>query len=231
MSFRYSPKIVTDGLVLYLDSANNRSYPGSGLVWTDLSKSGFSGDLINGPTFSSTNRGSIVFDGTNKYVSLPKQNTFVNVTEFSMCAWMKRTLSNSLIIISQVESLSNDIAFELWSDGYAYFEVGNGQNSYGRVLNNSTSWQFLTMVYNGSLTGNSNKLKGYINGVEQTLDFNGTTIPSTTGTVNANFILGSYPIGLNFGNGNISNVQIYNKTLSPREILQNYNTTKSRFGL
>ena len=229
MSFSFSPKIVTDGLVLYLDAANSRSYVSGSTVWTDLSRGGSNGTLVNGPTFNSSNGGSIAFDGTNKYVSLSKQNTFVSVTQFSMCAWMKRTLSNSLIIISQLESLSNDISFELWNDGYAYFEVGNGSNSYGRVLNNSTSWQFLSMVYNGTLVGNSNRLKGYINGVEQTLDFVATTIPATTGTVNANLILGSYLAGPNYGSGNISNVQVYNRALSASEVLQNYNTTKGRF--
>jgi hypothetical protein len=231
MSYNFSPKIVTDGLVLYLDAANSRSIVSGSTTWTDLSRSGNNGTLTGGPTFSRDGGGSIGFDGTNKYVSVAKQNYFVGVTQFSMCAWMKRTLSNTLIVISQVESLSNDIAFELWSDGYAYFEVGNGSNSYGRVLNSSTSWQFLSMVYNGTLVGNANRLKGYINGVEQTLDFAATTIPATTGTVNANFILGSYLSGLNYGSGNISNVQTYNRALSAQEVLQNYNTTKSRFGL
>jgi hypothetical protein len=221
--------IVTSGLTLCLDAGNLKSYPTTGTTWTDLSKNGNNGTLVGGPTFDSSNLGSIVFDGTNKYISVAKQNYFVGVTQFSMCAWMKRTLSNTLVIISQVESLSNDIAFELWSDGYAYFEVGNGSNSYGRVLNSSTSWQFLSMVYNGTLVGNANRLKGYINGVEQTLDFVATTIPATTGTVNANFILGSYLGGPNYGSGNISNVQTYNRALSSSEVLQNYNATKWRF--
>ena len=226
-----APSIVTNGLVLNLDAANIKSYAGSGTTWTDISGNANNGTLTNGPTFSRDGGGSIVFDGTNKSVSVTKQNYFVGVTQFSMCAWMKRTLSNSLIIISQVESLSNDISFELWSDGYAYFEVGNGSNSYGRVLNNSTSWQLLSMVYNGTLVGNSNRLKGYINGVEQTLDFSSTTIPATTGTVNANFILGSYLAGPSYGSGNISNIQTYNRALSAQEVLQNYNALKSRFNL
>ena len=68
MAFSYSPKIVTDGLVLYLDAANNRSYPGSGTTWTDLSRGGNNGTLTNGPTFNGANGGSIVFDGTNDFI-------------------------------------------------------------------------------------------------------------------------------------------------------------------
>jgi hypothetical protein len=53
MAYNFSPKIITDGLVLYLDAANTRSYPGSGTVWTDLSRVGNNGTLTNGPTFNS----------------------------------------------------------------------------------------------------------------------------------------------------------------------------------
>ena len=53
MATRYSPKIVTDGLVLYLDAANSRSYPGTGTAWFDLTGRGNNAVLTNGPVFSS----------------------------------------------------------------------------------------------------------------------------------------------------------------------------------
>ena len=40
MGFSRGPKIVTDGLVLYLDAANQKSYPGSGTTWYDISGKG-----------------------------------------------------------------------------------------------------------------------------------------------------------------------------------------------
>ena len=55
-------KMVTDGLVLCLDAANTKSYPGSGTTWSDLIESN-NGTLVNGPTYSSADGGSIVFDG------------------------------------------------------------------------------------------------------------------------------------------------------------------------
>jgi len=64
MGTSYNPAIVTDGLVLCLDAANNRSYPGAGTTWTDL-KGVHNCDLQNGPAFSSANGGSIAFDGTD----------------------------------------------------------------------------------------------------------------------------------------------------------------------
>jgi hypothetical protein len=57
MGLGHSPRIVTDGLVLCLDAANARSYPGTGTTWTDRSGNGNDGTLINGPTFSDENGG------------------------------------------------------------------------------------------------------------------------------------------------------------------------------
>ena len=224
--------IITNGLVLNLNAANPRSYapPYTGTTWNDLSGNGNNGTLTNGPTFNSSNGGSIVFDGVDDYVLCPKQNTLVNTTRFTIGAWMKRNLSNSLVVVDQVESLSNDVSFELWSDGNAYFEVGNGSNSYGYINNTSTNWQYLMMVFDGSLVGNSNRLKGYINGMQQTLVFNGS-IPSTTGTVNTNLNIGSYPPNNNYSNGNISQVLLYNRALTAQEISQNFNATRARFGI
>lgn len=228
MSVSNGPSIVTSGLVLSLDAADKNSYPGSGTTWRDLSGNGSNGTLTNGPTFSSANQGSIVFDGVDDFVDCPRITSFTNASQLSMCAWMKRSLSNSLVIVGQIASPTDDVAFELWLDNYAYFEVGNGANSYGYVLNTSTSWQFLSMVFEGTQTGNSNRLKGYINGVQQTLLFN-DTIPSSTGTVNNTLSIGKYLT--NYAIGNVASVQIYNRALTASEIAQNYNATKTRFGL
>jgi len=73
MGFYRGPQIVTSGLVLHLDAANLKSYPGTGTTWYDRSgnlNGGVvnNGTLYNGPSFSSTNMGSLVFNGTNSYV-------------------------------------------------------------------------------------------------------------------------------------------------------------------
>ncbi len=131
-----------------------------------------------------------------------------------MTAWMKRRLSTSKIILYQGADVDNDVAFELWDDGNAYFEVGNASNAYGYIANTSTNWQYLTMVFDGTLTGNSNRLKGYINGNLLSLTFAGGSIPSTSGPSNSVFSIGnSQGIGGNFSDGNVAQVFIYNKKL------------------
>ena len=91
MSVEGGPDIVTNGLVLYLDAANNRSIVSGSTTWFDLSRNGNTGSLINGPTYSSANGGSIVFDGANDYVACGNLTTLNNM---SIGMWVK-VLSNA----------------------------------------------------------------------------------------------------------------------------------------
>ena len=87
MGVAYNSKIVTDGLVLCLDAGNSKSYPGTGTTWTDLSGRGNTGTLTNGPTYSSANGGSIVFDGSNDFVQCTGSLTLTTAT---FIVWMRR---------------------------------------------------------------------------------------------------------------------------------------------
>ena len=68
MALGHSPQIVRDGLVLYLDAANPKSYPGSGTTF-DLTKNSNNGSLINGVGFTDTDNGAFIFDGVNDYIN------------------------------------------------------------------------------------------------------------------------------------------------------------------
>ena len=233
MAFNYSPKVVTDGLVLYLDAANTKSYPGSGITWTDLSRSGNSSEL-KGPTFNSGNGGSIVFDGTNDYVEIQNQIQFDQTDPFTLSSWVKSSnVSNELIInnenilytgyrlninvnanieIGLRNSISDDIAIETLNRIYA------------------NTWYHIVGTYDG--TRNVSGMKIYINGVEEDTNTISNTLTSST-LSNQQTLLGirrpsSPPNPLR---GNIANVQIYNRALSTIEITQNYNATRTRFGL
>ena len=69
MDFHYSPRIVKDGLVLYLDGANTRSYSGTGSTWYDLV--GDNNGSINGPVFDTADFGGFIFDGVDDVVTVP----------------------------------------------------------------------------------------------------------------------------------------------------------------
>ena len=96
MATYYSPKIVTNGLVLCLDAGNTKSYSGSGTTWTDLSESATNGTLTNGPTFNSDNKGSIVFDGIDDYIAGSLTSA---PTEMTFCVFAKVTNKNEAGLI------------------------------------------------------------------------------------------------------------------------------------
>jgi hypothetical protein len=120
MAVQYSfGQIVTSGLVLALNAADRNSYPGSGTVWSDLSGNNNTGTLTNGPTFSSANGGSIVFDGTNDYVEMTTRNTaleFQPTQPYSVFTWFRITSTqNSSTIVANMDNTGpNYPGWDLW---------------------------------------------------------------------------------------------------------------------
>ena len=233
MAFNYSPKVVTDGLVLYLDAANTKSYPGSGITWTDLSRSGNSSEL-KGPTFNSGNGGSIVFDGTNDYVEIQNQIQFDQTDPFTLSSWVKSLNGINELIINNENILYT--GYRLNINVNANIEIGLRSSISDDIaietLNsiNANTWYHIVGTYDG--TRNVSGMKIYINGVEEDTNTISNTLTSST-LSNQQTLLGirrlsppSDPL-----RGNIANVQIYNRALSTIEITQNYNATKTRFGL
>jgi len=217
------PNIVTSGLTLMLDAGYIPSYPTTGTTWNDMSGGGNTGTLTNGPTFSSANGGSIVFDGTNQYGNTLTNNFAVGSNSKSLQVWFKQNVSGTVDVICGYGTSVTAQFFGL------YYDASNrivfwGYNSADYV----TSYIISTNVwYNVAITYISPTVYIYVNGV--LIGQNNYT--ANTGT--AYSMIGANTTGgpSNYLHGSISNIQIYNRALSTSEILQNYNATKSRFGL
>jgi len=226
--------IVRDGLVLWLDANDKTSYPGSGISWRDLSKSGINGTLTNGPTFNSGNGGSIVFDGTNDYVNLGTNINFSNYTNgFTIGFWVKilNITQTNRYLFSKLTDVSSDNQFSV-----IYGYVANTYELYGgvggaganqtirtnsQISVNDTNWHFLYYTV-GSTT------IGYLDSVVKFTN----TYPSLTFVSSTNNnIISSFNGLQNFGNLSLANMVLYNRILSTTEVTQNYNATKTRFGL
>ena len=133
MSCGIGPDITTNGLILSLDAANRKSYPGSGTTWFDRSGNGINGILTNGPTFSAANGGSLVFDGINDVV-----NTTTSIIdrsdgqEITVSCWIKPTRTSGQYSVF-CTNRSNDMGIYNWifyqhtTDGAIAFH-GDNQN-------------------------------------------------------------------------------------------------------
>lgn len=234
MAFNYSPKIVTDGLVLYLDAANRYSYPGSGTTWSDISRGGKNGTLTNGPTYSSADGGSIVFDGTDDCVQLGNASNFIlNPIGITIESWCKTNVDN------QYRKLFTTINSGTQSITGVYFSLGpNGAfgEYYPYYLGIKTDVGTQSAIYTLPIsTTRYNHLLGTYNGTSINLYLNGSLVATQaqTGNIITTGIarISGYDNNSESWNGNISTVKIYNRALSATEVLQNYNATKTRFGL
>ena len=227
MALSHSPRIVTDGLVLYLDAGNIKSYPGSGTTWTDLSGNGNNGSLQNmdGTNLDSANGGSLTFDGSNEYVN-GVHNTQTNITgNMTIECWFRITNIRSDWVRVFGKGDSTNRTFGLWyhwnSNAFLYQRYGSASMNaqYYEVMSLNT-WYYMV----GTSSGNSHIL--YLNNVQRATSSSGTTFYSSTD-----------PYKIGYGNihtyhiGNVSNCRIYNRALTASEIQQNFNALKGRFGI
>ena len=241
MSTYYSPKVVSDGLVLCLDAANSKSYIGSGTSWNDLSGNNNNGTLVNGVGYNSGNGGSLSFDGTDDRVEMTGKG--LAFSDFSIEATVRPSSNNGgyKAIISTTLGTNNDyeygLTWDLGPDATANFNVMNLEISraYGGFYDRdvmTSSFPFNTWVHLFlTVSAYSDFYKIYVNGVQ---DYSGIYMGTTTNfdriVIGQRYYGGAYQGASDF-TGNISDVKVYNRALSANEILQNYNANKTRFSL
>jgi hypothetical protein len=221
-----TPIYNTNELVLNLDTGNANSYPGTGTIWYDLA-SGNNGTLVNGSTYDSTNGGSILFDGVNDRVST-FVTKFPDANSKTIDVWFKSTSSvrqglcgtrpaNGVVagwVFTINRTATGNLTYFHTGSGVAEFSAGIVMNTwYNAVVTHDYTTGLAKVYLNGNLIGSANV--GTIN----SSSFNGTigdedgSIPST-------------PF-----KGNIPKVVMYNRVLSSTEVLQNFNSSRGRFGV
>ena len=218
---------VRDGLVLDLDAGNPLSYPGTGNTWTDLSGNGNNGTLVNGVGYTSSDGGSLIFDGVDDYVTLGTSltNGYINIT---VSAWFYAVADTGRkSIVTKYPFVNGWLLY--YSNDTSQFGV-DGRESDAAYFNNLTTNTYpVDNWYNVVFTKNTTNWRLYVN---SSLDCNNTNGNGTTSFNNAGILaIGSLPVVSEYVNGNISQVQIYNRALTPEEIQQNYNLLKGRYGL
>jgi len=221
MGVSYNTKIVTSGLVLALDAANRKSYPGSGTTWTDLSGRSNNGTLENTPSYSSSNGGSLLFNGTTQRVVCGNASN-LQITVGTISAWFNADNGNAGYngIIAKQSAWGLFVA----SNVLVAYDWGNGaERSTGITVGNS-SWNYAAMTFTETTGTPSNNAIVYLNGnpvLTTTITHQNNVVQVMVGEANA----GQY-----FG-GNIAQTSIYNRVLSASEIIQNFNALRGRYGI
>lgn len=226
----FNKSIIQDGLVLHLDAGNKNSYSGTGTTWTDLSYIGNNGTLTNGPTYSSSDGGSFIFDGTDDYVNLGDNSIlrFTGSCTYSCWFYITGTGGTNPRLISKSgnsSARSMDLFYQN-NDNLLRFSVAPTTSTISGVTSTSTvsqnTWYNIAGVYDSS----NQTLKIYINGNED----NSTTGPSSiTNNNNRDYWIGAGNRSIDWFDGNLPQAFIYNRALHKGEILANYYATKDRF--
>ena len=218
MSLGHGAGIVRSGLVLHLDAANRKSYPGSGTEWRDLSGNGNNSTLVNGVGFDTANKGSLTFDGIDDYASINfvspasavTYEAFIKASNISKDQMYvgSSTSANYLRIVNSAAFLSIQTS------------VGQQILAHSQTLLNNTIYHIVS-IYNGI------QLKIYVNG-SLTL---GSVLNQSLLASNIDRIGRWRDADQRSFVGNIYCLRVYNRELSAAEIRQNFEATRSRYGI
>ena len=226
MGLDHSPIIVTDGLSLYADAVNTRSYIGSGTTVNGL-VSGIGLTLVNGVGFGTTGTNYFILDGTNDNItfSTPNPGTILSIE-----LWAKIKLFNGGMIFGFN-------LYDVWTYGGAMgFNTAQG-DQYGISSTQVTNlgllnqWKHYVFEMRSDVPYTNNKI--YINSQNQSL----SQVAGSEGSSNRNFNNGNGRISSWLNNDNyyipmdLGQFRVYNRALTSQEIVQNYNATKKRYGL
>jgi len=240
--------IIKSGLVFNMDAANRACYPKTGTTVTDTIGN-ITGTILGTtppPQWENTNGGTFSFDGVNDRISLGDFDSFSfgngsTDTPFSLSVWVNMTDATKFRILNkaagtQASSLKeylfstggdDKMIFYLYQDNESSTRIGKKYNG-AALTSYEGQWIYLVGTYDGS--SNVNGIKIYLNGIRvddlDVITGTYTAMQNTTSVLGLGVLAGS-----NYAEGKIANTQIYNRALSAKEVLFNYNGLKSRFGL
>ena len=236
MSYNVFSPIVKDGLVLYVDAMNTKSYPGSGTIWYDLSGSHADISLSGSPNFDGK---SFNFDGVDDY-GVTTVDLTSGTNDFTISLWVTTNTVGGNHYLSDFGGNGGAIAIGTdVGESIRYYNptagLGDGPGGTpdfiydGPNIYNTSNPKYVGGIdtwFNIVYSRSSGVGSIYTNGVNY-------VTASDTGNIGSwgtNFTIGQYGGGGYYWYGNIANVMIYkNKALNQAEISQNYDALKIRF--
>jgi hypothetical protein len=225
--------LLQSNLTLFVDASNTLSYSGVGNVWADLSGSGFDVTL-SGVGYSGAFSGIMIFDGqaeaaTSNNVPVPE--------DLTIDVWFRTEEADVLGKLIGFEGANGwDRYLSFNSSGtlvWGIWHSGVHVQATSTTVVNDGQWHHVIATYDSDL----NELKLYLNGILEdtvSVDQNEATYSYTNNT--GAWVIGS---GLSLGNnnevrdgafiGDIAEIRVYDVTLTPLQVTQNYLSTRTRF--
>ena len=226
MGLGHNPSIITDGLVLALDSANVRSYPGSGTAWNDLSGNGRTATIYNSPTYNSSNGGTFDLNSSTQYADISSFANYNFGSAITIGFWHYNSTTNAakyrgVVCNTYVSGTGFDFRYSNEDSGTRLYAIINTSvSSYSVAATaNLDTWGYYCMTYNGST------LQIYKNGVAGS----STAASGSLGSVNDNVDIGRNANSAEYLNGRLSNVHINSVALTASQVQQNFNALRGRF--
>jgi hypothetical protein len=218
-------QFVKTNLAYLWDAGLTSSYPGTGTSWYEWKdNTARTGTFTNGPYYSTIGGGSIYFDGSNDYVELP---TFtLSSVPWSVSFWIKTTLMSQCGLFSHWSGGPVYNGFGLYLGRMQYVYYNNAGWNYSPVSSlpvSTDSWTYVTYSTGANAT---DTFRFYTNGEEA-----GTFPPTSNGIGSGN--MGSFGSfwGWGYYNGYLAHCSVHSAQLTRAQILQNFNSTRPRFGV
>ena len=231
MAIFSGPNLVTDGLILYLDAANTRSYPGSGTTWSDLSSMGYSMTLDGTSYNTSENTPYLEFTGDHGRITYASGSGLWLITDTFTIHGFFRDKSNSAgwCFIWGFNDADDINLFHSTSDRFFH---NNGPSIEDNVDLYNKGWVFYSLVCNA---GSATMYRKFSTDSGLTIGNAGTVNLSGQWAINAtDFQIGATNEGSkSYAHPalDVSNVLFYNRALSVSELTQNLDAHRGRFGL
>jgi hypothetical protein len=225
---------VTSNLVLYYDPSNSSSYSGSGTTINDLSGNGLNGTMSN-ITFTSP---YFSYNGTSSQIQVADNALLEPGSgDWTMEVWVNQAVLGNDVVLGKFDNggLTVDVSYSIRTTNTTYYaQLGSGSGSGSSLFVNSTNyvgtigtWYQIVYVFTNVA---SNTLQTFVNGVS--IGSVGHNLPSILNVTNPLYI-GSYNGGefAQWFDGKIGITRLYNASLTPTQVLQNFNSDKSKYGL
>jgi hypothetical protein len=224
MSLGHGASIVRNGLVLQLDAANPRSYPGSGTTWSDLSGNANNGTLVNGVGYSSADAGYLTFDGVDDFVNINQPAITFSPNRWTICTWMNPNDQYSRFLTP------NSVGIDQWleySSGQVNVRIASSADTNERTRSGTSGTIPVSQWSYSCISIDNLNIKIYANGILT----NEYTETISIGNWSGTWRLGQRGNSTSWYSGLFSNFTVYNRALTAQEIQQNFEAMRSRYGI